>query len=132
MIDVLFCWATDDKRKQVSWPSGQQWLDDTGVQGEDDGNDGVTPRSWLNDFNNRLPFYVDGTYLPVKAASCDPPARRKLFSHKHGRAAFTYFVIVTHCGRIVYVSSVQHGSVHDQTHFYKDDVPWKLRHRYGK
>ena len=32
----------------------------------------------------------------------------------------------------MYVSSVQHGSVHDQTHFYKDDVPKKLRHRYGK
>ena len=47
----------------------------------------------------------------------DIAINKQHFSSKHGICAYTFYVLVTPNGKIVYVSAIDIGSTHDVTHW---------------
>lgn len=77
--------------------------------------------------------------LLVEVCSAVALRTTEMGSHKHQYHAWTFFVVVTACGRvlsrhrfcsrsehIVYVSVVQPGTTHDATHWNHDRVAGQL------
>ena len=65
--------------------------------------------------------------------SSDPLYSRLIQNGKHSIPAFVFFIVVTTCGRIVYVSEeLKEGSVHDKTHWENEEVCLKLEEKYGE
>ena len=50
---------------------------------------------------------------------------------RHQIQSFVYFIVCTPSGRVVYLSEVfEGGSIHDKTHWVKENVCSKLEERY--
>ena len=73
------------------------------------------------EFPGVLFYFVDGTVIEVDE-SCDVAFRRTLWNNKHQIHAVTFFILVAPDGRIVYVSTVDDGNVHDKTAWEKSGV----------
>ena len=83
-------------------------------------------------YEKTLFFYVDGSVVKTKNSS-DPLYSRLIRNGKHSIPAFVFFIVVTTCGRIVYVSEeLKEGSVHDKTHWENEEVCLKLEEKYGE
>lgn len=64
--------------------------------------------------------------------SGDVAFRRMLWNNKHKIHAFSFFVIVAPDGRIVYVSTVDNGNVHDKTAWEESGVVDELEDFYSE
>ena len=75
-------------------------------------------------------FHVDGsvsqTYVPG-----DCSAARVMRNTKHNMHSWTWYIIVSSSGKILYVSEVEGGSIHDKTHLDNDQGLFKLAKWYG-
>jgi hypothetical protein len=65
-------------------------------------------------FPGFLFFFIDGTVLEVFSAQ-DVSKNRENFNAKHGKNAYTYFIMCAPDGYITYLSLVDTGSTHDST-----------------
>lgn len=117
-LEAINSWG--EQTKQVAFLKPDEWKKECD-----------TKCKFLEDFPNHLIYFVDGT--PV--ATYNPTefnASYRTWNQKHQIHSFTFFVLVTPTGRIVYVSDLEGGSVHDATHFRKSDVMERLNTEYQR
>lgn len=88
-----------------------------------------TKSDFIGCYPNKLIYFVDGTPIEVLVPS-DPVASFLTFNTKHQMNAFTFFIMVTPTGKIVYVSNLEAGGTHDATHFRAEQVVQKLTNFY--
>jgi hypothetical protein len=81
------------------------------------------------DFPDTLFLFVDGTVLEIYSPS-DAKARRAHYNSKHCFCAWSFFVVVSPMGEIVYVSKLSAGSEHDASQWDASDCVAKLQHKY--
>jgi hypothetical protein len=75
-------------------------------------------------------FFTDGTVLEL-FDPIDPESHRWFWNTKHQMTAWSFFIVITPNGRIVYVSDVYGGSVYDKTSWNNSDINDLLKEKYG-
>ena len=75
-------------------------------------------------------YFVDGTVVEVEESG-DVAFRRLLWNNKHQHSALSFFILVSPDGRIVYVSTVDNGNVHDKTAWEHSGVVDELEQFYA-
>ena len=101
----------------------------------------LSPKEWLEDTSEcpeflaayplHLVLHVDGTVCEIETPTV-PTAAQATYNSKHGINSWQIFILVTQTGRIVYMSSVEGGKMHDKTHYCRDDVSRQLYEFYSK
>tara|TARA_R110002050_G_scaffold137528_1_gene261133 strand:- start:108 stop:1463 length:1356 start_codon:yes stop_codon:yes gene_type:complete len=119
MISSLRKWG--EGTKQIRLLNPKEWLADTKHAS---GNFAAT-------FPGTLIYHVDGTLLKG-LKPFDASVANTLFNSKHAAHGWQVFVIVSQMGRIVYLSSVEGGKLHDKTHWQRDGVPDVLYSYYNE
>ena len=105
----------------MKWLSPEDWLEDTKK----------ASGSFTEDYKHHLILHVDGTVITVFSPA-DSRLAKCMYSHKHELHGWQFFITVTQTGRIVYLSSIQGGKLHDKTHWQLDKTSEKLLEFYRK
>lgn len=88
------------------------------------------PQNLQEAYKKVLFYFVDGTVVGV-GESGDPDVNRDTWNTKHQIHAFAFFVLVAPNGRIVYLSDVYFGNVHDKTAWEESTVLRLLKQKYS-
>lgn len=87
------------------------------------------PDDLLDEYGNRLFFFVDGTIIPVHSSRF--VLKRKMsFNSKHQTYSTSFWILVSPLGRIHYLSKVDFGNVHDATAWNESNICEVLRENY--
>jgi hypothetical protein len=90
----------------------------------------ATPEDFKEEFPNTLSFFVDGTVIPIYKPS-NNTAQKKAYNAKHGHHALTFTILVTSDGRIVWLSQIDLGNMHDSTAWNSSGACIALIEKYG-
>jgi hypothetical protein len=83
----------------------------------------------FQEYQNMLIYVVDGTLVST-ADSSDIAFHHALYNTKHACPGYVFFIVVTLSDRIVYVSNIERGNIHDKTHFKVSNVCDLLQTKY--
>lgn len=113
----LSVWA----RSLIKFISVEQWVKDSSV---------ILNNAGYESYHNTLFAFVDGSVVETRDVF-DPVGSRGMYNSKHKFPAFVFFIMVTPCGRIIYLSDhLQKGATNDKTHFNLEKVALKLSEQY--
>jgi len=107
--------------EQIYLLENDQWLNESQKVMNDD---------QFQEYQDMLMYTVDGTLIST-ADSSDIAFHHALYNTKHACPGYVFFIIVTLSGRIVYVSNIERGNIHDKTHFKLSNVCDLLQTKYG-
>lgn len=116
ILDAFDGWI--EENRLLHWISPQEWLSDTTT----------ASGSFAQEYILTLIFHVDGTVIPVLTPS-DTNFNKQTYNSKHDENAWQFFVVVTQTGRIVHLSTIEGGKIHDKTHWEKNEITDKLEVR---
>lgn len=91
-----------DKERIVAFPSVARWATRE------------TSTAFNDNFPRVLVFFVDGTFVESEDTA-DTLVHKAMFNTKHGGNGWVFTILVTSMGRIVWVSDVEGGRIHDAT-----------------
>ena len=117
-LEDLLPWA----KSQIFFLSDEEWIHDSWK---------IRETHEYQQYWKTLFYFTDGTVVE-RQNSGDPLISCAIRNGKHTIPAYMFFVVVSSCGRIVYLSNnLRDGSVHDKTHWNEASVVKELTHMYS-
>lgn len=87
-------------------------------------------RDILNEYPNKLFYFVDGTVVECFQPK-DPDVSMEYFNHKHRLPGISVWFMTAANGRIVHVSEIDSGSLHDARAWNESGIVDLLTQKYG-
>ena len=115
MLEDLLPWV----KSQIFFLSDEEWIRDSWK---------ICETHEYQQYWKTLFYFADGTVVEQQNSG-DSLISCAIQNGKHTIPAYVFFVVVSPCGQIVYLSNnLQDGSVHDKTHWNEASVVKELTH----